>query len=245
MKSYVIGIAGRKNSGKDTVASMINYIFAVGKTNASFRDWMFRKEVFDNTYKDRIFHFADPLKDVLSIMYNIPREFFNRREYKDNLWYCINSGKFINESSISPLHYNIITIENLSKGKNISDYFNYMNPKLTVIKLRTLMQYFGTDICRKYLANDIWIKSALSNIINISSNRVICIVPDVRFSNEANALRFNLQSLYGGVILVERENDTYEHSSENIDFDTDFVIDNNGSLNKLFYKVLEICQTIN
>ena len=74
---------------------------------------------------------------------------------------------------------------------------------------------------------------------------MICIVPDVRFSNEANALKFNLQSLYGGVILVERENDTYEHSSENIDFDTDFVIDNNSTLSKLFYKVLEICQTIN
>ena len=73
MKNYVIGIAGQKHSGKDTVASMINYIFAIGISRVSYSDYLIRKASIEYTYKDRIVHFADGLKDVLSIIYNIPR----------------------------------------------------------------------------------------------------------------------------------------------------------------------------
>ena len=54
MKKFIIGIAGAKNSGKDTVASMINYIFAVGVTRASYAEYLIKRTSIDNTYKDRI-----------------------------------------------------------------------------------------------------------------------------------------------------------------------------------------------
>lgn len=245
MKSFIIGIAGTKNSGKDTIASMINYIFAVGITKAKYQDWIIKRTIYDNNYKDRIIHFADPLKDVLSIIYNIPREYFNDRKYKDELWYCFETNTFVNNITVSTEKYNIITINDLHDNNSLDDElytYSYIN---NVIKLRTLMQYFGTNICRNKLDNDIWIKCAISKIIDKAEVRRLCIVPDVRFANEANALKINVDSLYGGVIKVNRNsNDNSKHSSEIIDFAVDFEIDNNGTLMQLFYKVLEICQNL-
>ena len=107
------------------------------------------------------------------------------------------------------------------------------------------MQYFGTDICRNHIDNNIWINSTMSKAINIAINRTLCIIPDVRFSNEANAIRNNSKLFYGGLIKINRDNiDKDDHSSEHIYFNADFEIDNNGNLMQLFYKVLHICQKI-
>lgn len=245
MKNYIIGIAGTKNSGKDTIASMINYIFAVGVTKANYEMWTTRRIVYDNTNSDRIIHFADPLKDVLSIIYNIPRKYFDDRKYKDEYWYCFNTNKFIENANYkSGKYFELIKLDRL-KSFSISDILSQYNHKLVCIKLRTLMQYFGTDICRKYLTDVIWIKAALSKIVDKANARRLCIVPDIRFANEANAITIHNQSLYGGVIKVNRDNnDDYKHSSEIINFTVDFEINNNGTLMQLFYKVLEICQTL-
>ena len=59
MNSCVIGIAGCKNSGKDTVANMINYIFTVGVTCAKYSDYIIKKQSINISHKDRIVHFAD------------------------------------------------------------------------------------------------------------------------------------------------------------------------------------------
>ena len=99
------------------------------------------------------------------------------------------------------------------------------------IKLRALMQYFGTDICRNYIDNNIWINSTMSKVIDIAISRTLCIIPDVRFANEANAIRNNDKLLYGGLIKINRDNqDLDKHNSERINFDVDFEIDNNLSL---------------
>ena len=63
MKNIIIGIAGQLNSGKDTVASMINYIHQQGVTKASYRDWQISQSHYDINFKHKIIHFADPLKD--------------------------------------------------------------------------------------------------------------------------------------------------------------------------------------
>lgn len=245
MKNYVIGIAGTKNAGKDTVASMINYIFAVGVTRASFSDYLISKINITTKYSDRIIHFADPLKDVLSIIYNIPRECFDDRLYKDELWYNLRNNKFVEEKHIIKDCSILIRIEDL-KYYDISSYFNNCVDSINLyIKLRTLLQYFGTNVCRNCLQGDIWVKSALAKIIDKASERTLCVVPDIRFENEAKAIQKKEQLFYGGVILVKRDNsEQTEHPSEDINFDCDFQINNNSSLTNLFYKVLSICQQI-
>ena len=38
--NYIIGIAGAKNSGKDTIANIISYIDNVGLSKATYRGWL-------------------------------------------------------------------------------------------------------------------------------------------------------------------------------------------------------------
>lgn len=244
MMNYVIGIAGEKNSGKDTVATMINYIFAKGVTQANYSDYVISKAKYDNTYADRIYHFADPLKQVLSIMYNIPIECFYDRKYKDDYWYCFNIGNFLDTKTVEKSKYNIIDIKCLNNNSIKEELANHIF-SFSVIRLRTLMQYFGTDVCRNNLQDDIWVRSALGKIIDKAHARRVCIVPDVRFANEANALKIVSPSLYGGVIRISRDScEKNEHSSETIDFNCDYNIDNNKDLRSLFYKVLQVIQDI-
>lgn len=245
MKSYIIGISGCKNSGKDTVASMINYIFATGITNAKFQDWILKRESYDNTNTDRIIHFADGLKDVLSIMFSIDRKFFDIREYKDDHWFCITTNNFItHEQAISNPDIKCVTNELLTIY-SLADIIKIYNKSIICIKLRTLLQYFGFDIARRYLYDNIWVNSTINKAIDKALSRRLCIIADVRFANEADSIKTNYPSLYGGLIKINRETNIKDnHKSEQIDFDCDFIINNNGKLSNLFYKVLDICQKI-
>lgn len=245
MKSFIIGIAGVKNSGKDTVASMINYIFAVGVTRATYAEYIVKRKSIDNTYKDRVVHFADGLKDILSYLYNIPRDMFDERQVKDNMYYNLRSGKFLPDYVVeNQPDIEIVTIDRL-KSFSLNIILECAKDKSVYIKLRTLMQYFGTNICREQLANNIWIRQTTNKAIDIAESRRLCLIPDVRFADEAKAIECNNDSLYGGVIMIKRDDcDNTKHPSEVMDFTANFEIDNNSTLLVLFYKVLEICQKI-
>ena len=246
MKSYIIGLAGKKECGKDTVASMINYIFVVGITKAKYSDWVLKKTSYDETYKHRIVHFGDSLKDCLSGIYNIPRECFDNRTYKDDMYYSLKSGNFINKSAVTQRGdgYYVLTNENL-KFSSIAEEIEVYETLHPLISLRTLMQYFGTEVCRRNLGRDIWIKSAIGKIVDVAMANRLCLVPDVRFTNEAAALHKDEPSLYGRVIKINRNNcDKDYHDSEIISFTTDYTINNNGSMTELFYQTLDICQKI-
>ena len=244
MKNCIIGIAGVKGSGKDTVASMINYILHVGITKAQYSEWILRQVAYDALNKDRILHFADSLKDVLSIIYGIPRNLFDDRNYKDEYYFNLRSRKFVNDLGIRNNAY-VITIEDLNK-LTINEWLSSVIQSQVYIKLRTLLQYFGTNVCRTHLGDDIWIKAAMNRIVDKAYTRKLCIIPDVRFENEANAIKCNNDSLYGGIIRVIRnECKKDNHSSETQSFEADFIIENNGTIVKLFYKVLQVCQNLN
>lgn len=249
MKSFIIGIAGAKNSGKDTIASMINYIFAVGITRATYGDYLIKKVKIDNTNADRVVHFADNMKDAMSIIFGIPRCTFNDRQKKDNAYWDYFNKTFVSFADVIRDNdaFVIHDTDELYYTKPLSEMIKSAmeEHRHLYIKIRTLMQYFGTDICRYFLDEDIWIRSTMVKVANIAAARRLCIIPDVRFANEADAIRFISSPLYGEVIKVNRNNDdNSKHSSEIMNFTTDFEIDNNGTLMQLFYKVLEICQKI-
>lgn len=261
MKNFIIGIAGAKNSGKDTIASMINYIFAVGIASANYANYIIRKSNTDNINSDRIVHFADNMKDIMSIIFGIPRDAFDDRTTKDKKYWDYLNKRFVSFTNVMKDKNSFIinNTDELLYPNTLSEIIRtaIKEDKNIYIKVRTLMQYFGTNICRYFLDEDIWIRSAMIKITNIAIARKLCIIPDIRFANEAKAIRVDNASLYGGVIKVNRDNndnndnngnnsnnDNSEHSSEIIDFITDFEIDNNGTLMQLFYKVLEICQAL-
>lgn len=94
-------------------------------------------------------------------------------------------------------------------------------------EVRRLLQHMGTEVGRTVLGEQCWVDVADKHIaLRRSDNWVI---PDCRFANEAQWVRRN-----GGIVvrIVRPSTDrpTPEHASEDIDFDCDAVVVNDGSI---------------
>lgn len=241
MKEIIIGIAGELNSGKDTVASMLNYIHEVGTGRANYREWITRKDYYDLNYKHRVISYGDNLKKVLSIMFNINLDYFYDRDYKDNKVYCLSEKRFIDNEDLTPQYYVVDIL--MLRDKPLNHYLYVITSKKVVFSLRTLLQYFGTEIGRNQIYSNIWIESTIFKAVDIATTEGICLIPDVRFKDE----NYNIHNLRIGytIKLIRDTNNTKEkHDSEIIDFDCHYTINNNDTKTVLFFKVLHVYQQI-
>jgi hypothetical protein len=125
---------------------------------------------------------------------------------------------------------------------------------------RWVLQWWGTEVCRKSFHNDIWIASLESRLRNSNDNIVIS---DCRFPNEITAIK----NAGGKVIWVQRgelpswhiiaakanHSDAFAaeklkslgvHASETAWVGTDFnaVIDNNSTVDDLYKQLAKIVQ---
>lgn len=239
----VIGISGAKNSGKDTAASMIHYIFKSGITNATYKEWALKYE--QTRFKPTVIHFADYIKDILSILFNIDRKLFDSRTYKDELWYDIHGNVFFDKPKHDARFTNSeeickdVTIDNL-KTTPLAYYMN--NYQFVFIKLRTLLQYFGTDIVRNQIENDRWVKLTMGRAWNLARKEGLCLIPDVRFANEQKWI-----TKTGGIVIkLERPTKNIDnHDSEDMsDINVDYIVNNDNTKMVLFYSLLNICGQI-
>jgi hypothetical protein len=100
---------------------------------------------------------------------------------------------------------------------------------------REFLQILGTEIGRN-IDKDIWVKSLFREY----NKDLDWIIPDVRFVNEAEAIKSR-----GGILIkVERDtgytdNHASEHALDNYT-NFDYVIQNNGTIEELISKVKEI-----
>lgn len=246
-RKYIIGIAGHKECGKDTVADMLDYFFKYGSNHAQYGQWLnlynHRKQLIDMTKYTNVIHYSDNLKKILSTLYGIPLICFYDRDYKDNKYYSLKDDRFYDDTNL-PNECNIVTKEMLDKYDLAYYYMTLLNP---VITLRLLMQYFGTNICREHMQSNIWITSTIAKALNIAKDHTHCIIADVRFDNELEAIkRIEDNHICKHTIYVQRpisNNDT--HYSENaLKLSTDFVIDNNESLEGLFNKTKDVYEQL-
>lgn len=244
--NYIIGIAGAKNSGKDTIANIISYIDNVGLSKATYRGWLAKSNVKYNN----IIHFADALKELVSKIFRIKLDYFYKRDYKDILYYNLLSNRFIKQI---PKNGKEITMEFLDKTyASLEQAIESIKYKscTPVIKLRTLLQYIGTNIFRNQVKNNIWIDNAIltaCDIFSETNSEIVCIA-DVRFKDEAEAIRkIKNKEIKGFIIKVTRNlssSENYTHESETVDVDYDFLIENNKSTMELYYKVISIVSGI-
>lgn len=101
--------------------------------------------------------------------------------------------------------------------------------------VRELLQKFGTAI-RNEVCDDFWVKACLKDYEEGDN----WLISDVRFKSEAKGIK----DLDGIILRVNREGaGTGNHISE-IDLDDysfDYVINNDGSMEDLLFKVKEFC----
>lgn len=234
-KRVIVGIKGTKGSGKDTVADIIRYIMAAGTTQASYDNYIWFTKNRDSEVDVPILHFADKIKDDLSLILNINRSCFDDSKYKDELYYHFRTGSFIKKIDVT-VPIDEITIKDLAKNTLVKLRESFKDD--CVIKLRTLMQYYGTEVMRNHIGKEVWVNSTINKAIQHRDYYGFAVIADVRFVNEWQAVR----NVGGKIIHVVRGRleDKVEHSSEYIaSSSTDYEIENNGNLMGLFYKVLE------
>lgn len=224
----IIGIAGRKQSGKNTVANYINgnillsremvkdfYIDENGKliVQTSDNDGNVGFGEFDVTRKDsdfveyahkelwpyiKVYHFADALKEMSINLFGL------------NTNHVYGGDKEKNEQT----H---LLWENMPECPSGS------SGNMTV---REFLQHFGTNLVRR-IHNNAWVNLTM-NKINYEQSE-IAIIPDVRFPNEVKAIKDN-----GGVVIrLTRDLHHSAHDSEialdkeNFDWDMfDLILDN-------------------
>lgn len=229
-KVTIVGIKGFKGSGKDTVASMISYILHNGIMKASYDTWLlYHKNDFIKN-DEIIIHFADKIKDDISEFCGIDRKLLDRQEIKENYYYNFKTG--IVSTNIKDI-YCVINI--VLEYDNLSTLLLLNNNNVS-IKIRALLQYYGTNVIRNHFWHEAFIRYTMNKAFDIKNSKGQCIIADARFEDECMAIKY-----YGGkIIRVDRRVNNDNHESEQIKISQDdYVIDNTGTLVGLFYKVLK------
>lgn len=215
----IIAISGSKGVGKDTTATMLEYIMSVGIGKANYAEW-YRKIKIAEDYGKNIIHFADKLKDLCVQITNLPRHYFDQHKYKDELWWIYGTECFIGDEEIKKhntdenkwvyvkiLSCNLLTLkehlDNINKSKNVP-----------VIKLRTILQFVGTEMFRNLYDEKYWIKDTIKRAREITNEKGFCIIPDLKFENELHSLRRACNdSKYKFIIINIGHSDTFERNA--------------------------------
>ena len=233
-KVTIVGIKGFKGSGKDTVASMISYILYDGIMKANYDTWLlYHKNKFVEN-DEIIIHFADKLTDDISEFCGIDRKLLDRQEIKENYYYNFKTG--IVSTNIKDAFYVIDNCNDaILKYNDLAGYLVLYSNNIS-IKIRVLLQYYGTNIIRNYFWKEAFIRYTMNKAFDIKNSKGQCIIADARFEDECMAIKY-----YGGkIIRVDRRVNNDNHESEQIKISQDdYVIDNTGTLVGLFYKVLK------
>lgn len=229
-KVTIVGIKGFKGSGKDTVASMISYILHDGIMKANYDTWLlYHKNGFVEN-DEIIIHFADKLKDDIAAFCNIDRKLLDRQEIKENYYYNFKTGIVsTNIKDIDCVINTVLEYDNLST-------LLLLNNNNVSIKIRVLLQYYGTNVIRNHFWHEAFIRYTINKAFDIRNKLGQCIIADARFDNECNVIKV----CGGKIIRVDRRVNNDNHESEQIKISQDdYVIDNTGTLVGLFYKVLK------
>lgn len=226
----LVCVSGLANSGKSTAADMLYYLLNAPKAFRTYKwykllkKWPFKK-------KWEISSFAKPLKQTLSIILNKPLEWFEDRRNKENFYVDLNTLKIYSRFK---LQEDIRLTENkfnklIKSGEPFTTEY--------CLSIRQLMQYYGTQVIRKYLGDKTWINSTL----NYSKKKLI--ISDLRFKVEFDEVKHRK----GFVIYIDRDGTvpgTHASEREVLELkDTnsfDCVIANNGTKEDLFNNLKKV-----
>lgn len=212
----IIGLSGKVGVGKNLVANIIQY-------------WLWKSKVESalNT----------------SIHYTL-KDFINNSSIGESLsgWKQISFADKIKDITCIIIGCTREQLEDREfKEKELGEEWSYNEwyneSTYSVIKLtpRKIMQIIGTDFGRQMIHSNIWINSTFNNYKN-SDNWIIT---DVRFPNEAKAIK----DKKGFLIRINRDSfKNFKHLSEIAldNYQFDYIIDNNSTIEDLTVKVKEI-----
>lgn len=247
----IIGISGKKQSGKNTVALIWQYLYDYYYKNykhpITVKD--FKEYVKNNHHLKSVWiqkSFAHKIKQITCILLGCTMEQLEDPKFKESTlgeeW---NKYAFYREKTRKPLRI----YSDLKNAEEDLKIFNGGNIKEIPMTPRLLLQLLGTECGRDIIHPNIWVNATFADYQPIAGTMDIrksretfpnWIISDVRFFNETQAIKDR-----GGILIrVDRDSDSKDsHVSENelnTYKDWNYVIDNNYSLLELILKVRQI-----
>src|SRR5574343_8526 len=249
----IIGINGFAGSGKDTVGSIIQYILSIVNETLlnhqkDFKDFVKASSSNVLTSGWEIKKFADPLKQVASILTGIPKHYFEDQEFKKtymdeqwnfwklswNTWY----GNNLEDEDTMEMYELFNTEQEALEFKHNHELstasLHYIQPTV-----REFLQWLGTDAIRKHIHPNAWINAVMSDYKAPKMdqyNPSRWVFTDMRFPNEVQKVQE-----YGITIKVIRPGvePTNAHISEVAlkDWKFDYIINNDADIDTLINKV--------
>lgn len=231
----IIGVSGKKGSGKNTVANILHGI--VLKNKGLVKDWtlgssgelivntdnsngvngwgelsIYRKDPEYISYAEhnmwpyvKIYSFADSLKWICTHLFEIPHECVWGTDDQKNQVQKHLLWENMPGTIDPDLHKACMKNH---YGQGIKEFALEHTQKGTgPMTAREFMQFFGTDIMRK-IWSPVWIRSCISRILSEGSE--LAVICDVRFPDEASAI----EAAGGFVIRLTRNVKQDEHVSE-------------------------------
>lgn len=236
----LISISGKIGSGKDTIATIIQYLTSPLRIeNTSFEEFQLyfgKKRGFESTWQ--IKRFADKVKDIVCLLINCTREQLENRDFKE---YPLGEEWDL-----------IVTTSSYGARPEIRapDGAQWAHDTYVRMTPRLLLQLVGTNCGRDIIHPNLWVNSLFSEYKGPKMseyNPSKWIIPDMRFPNELKAV----QEKGGLIIRIERPNKNEitlddlsktlhpsETSLDHIKFEN--VIINDGTIEDLIYKVKEL-----
>ena len=188
----IIGISGKKGVGKDTVATIIQYLidqsgpYYLGDKEYEYSYEELEKELItlleegdkleypDETGWKNV-KFADKIKDIVCLLIGCTREQLEDQEFKETplgeewtKYKCVSSynNKWFNteeEALQEAKSYYKYLLEKQGKYKVTYEVAVNTSIKKQVMTPRLLMQLIGTEVGRQIIHPDIWVNSLFSN----------------------------------------------------------------------------------
>lgn len=176
----IIGISGKKQSGKNTVALIWQYLYDYYNNNYThpITEEDFKEYVKNNHHLKSVWiqkSFAHKIKQIICILLGCTMEQLEDPVFKETPlgeeWWC---WKIVLEGGYGTHLYPY----SLPKPKNIQG--------LNLVKMtpRMLMQMIGTEFGRDMVHPNLWVNSLMNEY-----KRQKWLVTDVRFFNEAKAIK--------------------------------------------------------
>lgn len=210
----IIGISGRKQSGKNTVANII-----CGDTLMSLN---MIKDYRINKHGELCIQTTNKNNEIGWGVFDLLRKDLDFVEYADShIWPHIKIHHFadyLKMICVDLFDLDPHQVYGTDEDKNTDTAYG--------MTAREFLQYFGTNVMRK-IKDTVWLDRTMKTIMEEQSS--IAIIPDVRFPNEVHAIK----DAGGIVIRLTRDMTHSSHECESslnqdvFDWDTfDYIIDN-------------------